>query len=402
LDACHPGAWKKVGGIPLVARFLFHLNTMGLKRLLLLWDSEHPPENLERWRGAIHVEPVQVRNGLSPVLSLASTLSDCFIYIDAGHLIDPRLLRTLMTTRAATLCHMDSESRERKIIRAGLLNKEDLSFWSQQGSTALIDRAAELFPGDVQTFRSEIRGPSIPYFLEVRSDSDAQRATRLLIRSQQKQVMDLPARYLHPPFENALTSLLLSTSISPNGVTLIVALLAFLVTWLFWHGYFVSGALLTFAVDVLDGVDGKLARTKLQFSWLGTQEHLIDYFYENSWYVALGVGLNAATGTSLPLFCAAAMVLSDTADNIFYTLAGRWHGKSIDLFSRFDRNFRLIAGRRNVYGCFFIVGFSMGYVLQTFVMATLWAMTTAAIHGIRLHRYRETHKKHHSEGREPS
>jgi phosphatidylglycerophosphate synthase len=214
--------------------------------------------------------------------------------------------------------------------------------------------------------------------------------------------MDLPARYIHPPFENALTSLLLKTPISPDGVTAIVALVAFLVTWLFWHAYFLSGAFLSLVVDILDGVDGKLARTKLQFSWLGKHEDIIDYFYENSWYVALGVGLNTLTGSNLPLLCAALLVISDTADNIFYTLAGKWYGRSIDLFSRFDGSFRLIAGRRNIYGSLFIIGFSLGYVFQTFVIVTLWALITATIHGFRLRRYGENLERPRGEGKEPS
>jgi 1L-myo-inositol 1-phosphate cytidylyltransferase / CDP-L-myo-inositol myo-inositolphosphotransferase len=387
LNACSPGAWKRVGGIPLVARSLFHLNSLGLKRLVLLWDSGHPPQGLEKWEGAIRVELKQVNDGLPAALLLTANLAEQFVYIDAGHLIDPRLLRALMLARGTTLCHMNAADKEKQVIRAGLLSKEDLLIWAHQGIPSLLPRAKPLLPADIDPLRPEIRGPATPYFLEVCTDGDAREATHLLIRNQQKQVMDLPAQYLHPPFENALTSLLLETPVSPDGVTIIVAFLGFLVAWLFWHGYFLSGAFLTFAVNILDGVDGKLARTKLQFSWLGKHEDILDYCYENSWYVALGVGLSSLTGGSLPLIFSAALVFADTADNVFYTLAGKWHGRSIDLFSRFDRNFRRIAGRRNIYGALFILGFSMGYPLPTFVIVTVWALITAAIHGVRLRRY---------------
>jgi 1L-myo-inositol 1-phosphate cytidylyltransferase / CDP-L-myo-inositol myo-inositolphosphotransferase len=400
LNACRSGAWKRVGGIPLIARSLFHLNALGLKELVLLWDSDHPPQDLEKWQGTIRIEPLQVMNGLPAALRSTANLAEQFVYIDTGHLIDPRLLRELMFAHGTTLCQMDAADKEKQIIRAGLLTKEDLLIWSHQGITSLVSRAAPLLVCDIELLRPELRGPATPYFLEVCSDGDAKMATHLLIRNQQKQVMDLPAEYIHPPFENAITSLLLKTPVSPDGVTLIVALVAFLVTWLFWHGYFVSGALLSFVVNILDGVDGKLARTKLQFSWFGKHEDILDYFYENSWYVALGVGLHSLTGGSLPLFCAAVLVLADTADNVFYTLAGKWHGRSIDLFSRFDRNFRRIAGRRNIYGGLFILGFSMGYMLQTFVTVTLWALITATIHGVRLSHYGQTSEKFSVEGKE--
>jgi 1L-myo-inositol 1-phosphate cytidylyltransferase / CDP-L-myo-inositol myo-inositolphosphotransferase len=387
LNACSQGAWKRVGGIPLIARSLFHLNALGLKRLILFWDPSHPPQDLKRWQGGIQLEYKRIDYDLPAALLSAADLAERFIYIDAGHLIDPRLLKALLFASGTTLCHMDAEDKEKPVIRAGLFNKEDLLIWSRQGTSSMIHCSRPLLPNDINPFCPEMRGPATPYFLEVRTDRDALEATRLLIRSQQKQVMDLPAQYLHPPFENTLTFHLLETFISPNGVTLIVATLGFLIAWLFWHGYFLSGALLTFVVDILDGVDGKLARTRLQFSWLGRHEDIIDYFYENSWYVALGVGLSSQIGGSVPMLFAAVLVLADTADNVLYTLAGKWHGTSIDLFSPFDRNFRRIAGRRSIYGTLFIIGFAMGYPYPTFIIATLWALVTAAIHGVRLRQY---------------
>lgn len=392
LNACNPGAWKTVGGIPLIARSLFNLDALGVKRAVLLWDAGHSPQRLEKWRGGIQMELRQVKNDLPELLVSTADLADRFIYLDVGHLIDPRLIAALLSAPPATVCFMNARDKGKSVVRAGLLSKEDLVIWSNQGIASLIRRAVPLLPGDIDLFCPEIRGEATPYFMEVDTDEDAVEATHLLIRNQQKQVMDLPSEYLHPPFENALTSLLLKTPVSPNEVTLMTAALGFLIAWLFWHGYFVPGALLTFVVDILDGVDGKLARTKLQFSRLGKHEDVIDYFYENSWYVALGVGLSALTGGCLPLVFAAVLVLADTADNVFYTLAGKWHGRSIDFFSRFDENFRRIAGRRCIYGTLFIIGFSLGYPFPTFVITTLWAVVTATIHGVRLHHYGQTVK----------
>lgn len=399
LNACTPGARKRVGGIPLIARTLFHLNKLGLKRVVLLWDADHPPQDLKRWQGEVQVETAQVEMGLPAALLSMVDLTEHFLYVDAGHLIDPRLLQALLSASGTTLCYIDATDREKQVIRAGLLSKEDLRLWSHQGDSFLVRRAAPLFPGDIDPFHPEIRGPLAPYCLEVRSEEDARKATDLLIRSQQKQVMDIPARFIHPPLENALTALLVETPITPNGVTIIVASLGFLISWLFWHGYFLTGAFLTVLVNILDGVDGKLARTKLQYSWLGKHEDIIDYFYENSRYIALGWGLSSLIGGNLPFLLAAGLVLADTADNVFYTLSGKWYGKNIDLFTPFDRNFRCIAGRRNIYGIMFIIGFSLGYPLQTFATAAIWALVTATIHGIRLRQHGQTRKKFSAEGK---
>ncbi len=62
------------------------------------------------------------------------------------------------------------------------------------------------------------------------------------------------------------------------------------------NGYFRLGSLLAYAVEVLDGVDGKLARTRLQFSRLGEMEHVFDFFMEQAWYLCITLSLYAGTG----------------------------------------------------------------------------------------------------------
>jgi phosphatidylglycerophosphate synthase len=243
-------------------------------------------------------------------------------------------------------------------------------------------------------FHPTIRGNLTPYFLEVRSKDTAREATRKLIKSQQKKVLDLPAEYIHPPIENALTLFLLNTPVTPNMVTLFSVVVGISVAYLFWHGYIIPGVVGAFIVGILDGVDGKLARTKLHFTRFGRHEALIDYFNENSWYIALAVGLGAtASVPHLPAFIAALLVVSDMTDNIFYTLAGKWFGKSIDLFSPFDAAFRRIAGRRNIYTLMFTIGFLLGFPLYTFAAVAVWAAVTAGIHGIRLIRFGRHFKK---------
>jgi phosphatidylglycerophosphate synthase len=199
--------------------------------------------------------------------------------------------------------------------------------------------------------------------------------------------MDLPAQFIDPPFENMLTRLLCNTPITPNVVTFLGVAAGVLVAWLFWHGHFLAGALTIFLVEILDGVDGKLARTKLHFTKLGRYEDLIDYFNETSWYVALGVGLRSIGLNPSAALLAGLLICSDTTDNIIYTLANKWYGKTVDFFSPFDRAFRRIAGRRNIYGFMFIIGFSFGYPFQTFAIVATWAALTASIHGLRLFQY---------------
>jgi phosphatidylglycerophosphate synthase len=387
LDARGPGSWERVGGIFLVARALFHLGKMGFRKTSLLYPPGRDPEMLVPWAKDLEVDNIEARpdfqwQQLGPALQ-----GDRILFLDAAHLFDPRILYALAEMPGTALAFIQPSDRDAGIIRAGILTDEDVRLWAEEGGSALALNATPLFSGDIELFCPRTRGPRFPYFMEVGSPSEARFATRLLIRNQQKQVMDLPAQYLDPPLENALTYLLCNTPVTPNMVTFCCLAVAVMVGWLFWHGHFVAGALGTLLVEILDGVDGKLAWTKLRFSRLGAYEDIFDYLYENFWYVALGVGLTASVGGPLPAFLAALLVLADTSDNVFYSLAGKWYGKSIDLFTPFDGAFRRIAGRRNIYGIIFIFGFSLGHPLPTFAVAAVWGAVTAGLHGWRLIQY---------------
>lgn len=387
INACHPGAWERVGGIPLVARSLFHLHDFGTRRVILLLGTDQIPADLKEWQRDLQVGVLRLREEIPQALLNIQDLEPTLIYIDAAHLIDHRLLRALTVASEPTMVYVDASDRERGAIRLGFLTRRDLEIWSREGKAALIRRCRILLPKDIDPFSPEVRGSLRPYFMAVSSREESWRATSLLIRSQQKQVMDFPARFIDPPFENMLTRLLCSTSATPNMVTFAGVAAGVGVIWLFWHGYFLAGAISMFVVEVLDGVDGKLARTKLHFTKLGFYEDLIDYFNETGWYIALGVGF-AHTGLNpSPGFLTGLLICSDTVDNVLYTLAGKWHGKSIDLFAPFDRTFRLIAGRRNIYGMMFIVGFALGYPSFTFTAVAVWAAVTACVHGLRLFQF---------------
>jgi hypothetical protein len=61
-----------------------------------------------------------------------------------------------------------------------------------------------------------------------------------------------------------------------------------------------------------------------------------------------------------------------------------YFGKQLDELGSFDRGFRLIAGRRNIYTWIWMFGFWAGLPAHVFVLAVAWAMVTVGVHGVRL------------------
>jgi hypothetical protein len=94
-------------------------------------------------------------------------------------------------------------------------------------------------------------------------------AERLLRDATQSGVLDFPA-LVHAPIEKWLVSHLCRTTITPNQITLGTGVLGFSVTVLYALGYLWAGALLALIIGVLDGLDGKLARLKVQMTKAGT------------------------------------------------------------------------------------------------------------------------------------
>jgi hypothetical protein len=102
----------------------------------------------------------------------------------------------------------------------------------------------------------------------------------------QKGSLDLPA-LVHAPIEKFLISYLCRTSITPHQLTIAWIVLACATTILFALGHLIWGIVLALVVGILDGLDGKQARIKVETSKSGTLEHRFDSLFEVAWPSAL-------------------------------------------------------------------------------------------------------------------
>jgi len=199
----------------------------------------------------------------------------------------------------------------------------------------------------------------------------------------EKGASDLLAYYVHRPLENMIVFRLMNTSITPNQITLMTNLLAYVVAALYFLGFLLPGSLLSFIVGLMDGIDGKLARAKNQTSKLGKMEHAFDLLFEFTWLASLALFLHRASEDSLPLILCIFSILFISFYRYCYDTFSRTMGTSLDIYGGFEKIFRRIAGRRNLYNIHILIGVLLGVPLYSLMSITAHSGLTAIIYAWR-------------------
>ncbi len=269
---------------------------------------------------------------------------------------------------------LSSERLSRKNRVAALI--EEISSDTTAGSMARVDAARQ--EAYVPGMRRSVR----PVFFPAPSLERRALAERLLRDATQKGALDFPA-LVHAPIEKWVVSHLCRTSITPNQITLGTAVLGLSVTLLYARGYLWAGALLALVIGVLDGIDGKLARLKLQMTKAGKREHDLDYIVETSWWLALAYHFHATGQIPNAYILFAAYFVFDRLERIAKKTVQRRIGRNLDDFTPFDRLVRMFAGRRNIYTWLFTFFLIVGASATGFIWLCFWGMASAAIHILR-------------------
>jgi len=199
----------------------------------------------------------------------------------------------------------------------------------------------------------------------------------------EKGASDLLAYYVHRPLENRIVLKLMNTRITPNQITIMTNLLAYVVAALYFFGFLLPGSILSFAVGLMDGLDGKLARAKNQTSKLGKMEHAFDLLFEFTWLISLALFLHKISGDSLPLILSMFSILFISFYRYCYDTFGRTMGTSLDIYGDFEKKFRRIAGRRNLYNIHILISILLGVPLYSLISITVHSGLTAIIYAWR-------------------
>lgn len=313
----------------------------------------------------------------------------------ANFYCDPRLLRALAHAPNDTaLADTDPpqtitllwQNAARPHVCAALVSNDWLSttdsaaelsaairFGLTSSQIAILDAAQQ--DGYVKDMRRTVR----PILFPAPSPELRPLAERVLLDATHKRVLDFPA-LVHAPVEEWLVSHLCRTAITPNQITLLTALLGLAVTFFYAHGYLWAGALLALAIGILDGLDGKLARLKVQTTKLGKAEHTVDLFIEMSWWGALAYRFHSTAQLPHAYAVLTGFYASYALARLARDLIQRRIGRSLDDFAPFDRLVRYVAGRRNIYTWLFTLSLLLGAPATGFVLLCSWGIISAAIH----------------------
>jgi phosphatidylglycerophosphate synthase len=364
---------RTIGGLTLLERILRQLSDLdAINSIVVLKPAavSLPPAS-GRVRKPLECYNVSSAKFWEILREARGKLAGDFIAVAADYLIDQRLFAWLaMQTEDVMLTSREGGSAK----PAARLTRKTLDAAAPQ--TADLKRVAVT---SLPSYWEAMHGDVPLHLYQVSDQARARAGWKILLDYVQKRTLELPAQYFDPIFENFLIRRLAGTSVTANQVTLMTGLLGFVVAALYYAGWLRVGVLVAIFVEVLDGVDGKLARITRTTSRAGEFEHVLDFFYENSWYLALG--LHLSHGSPHALKAALLMILFDLADNVAYSLMDVRLGLSLDNANPFLARFRLIAGRRNIYSWLFLVGFFLGFPNYAFFLAVVWAGITAAIHG---------------------
>jgi len=365
-------------------------------------------------------EEWQKGNGVS-VSKAKELFNENFILLMSDHIFDVRILKELINydTRSSVVLTVDRREhlpgdtkvleKEGRIVDIGknieesscidagifLCSPKIFSYIEdavKEGKTELAhgiakaaeSRDAEIFDiTQINTYIPSMRKEVKPFWIDIDTKEDLIKAKELLIENACKGRNDLLATYVNKPIENFIVSRLANTQITPNQVTILTNIVAYISTFLFLKGYLLFASILTFIVSFMDGVDGKLSRVKIATSNIGKMEHAFDYLFEHSWYIALAIYLSNTFGT-MPVLLSTFILLFDGFSNY----CGRAFGKVIKNrplqdYGRIERLFRKFDGRKNSYIIFILIGVLLNAPFWSLVAIFVWSLVSSIFYSSR-------------------
>ncbi|PYL10107.1 MAG: hypothetical protein DME33_02000 [Verrucomicrobia bacterium] len=398
LIADRPEALIELCGVNLLERLLRILQRLGFRRAIVFSSTpEIVGADLAKRSWAREGLSVQLVSGAMTPLTVQLLLEQTgerFLIVPANIYCDARLLAALCANNSsAALVDSNPPEFAQSLIRnpcgPALITRDFLFTLSptapflnelirkiDHGKINVVDAAKQ--DDYIVAMRRHVR----PLCFRVPLDQDCRLAERIILDSAQKGTLDLPA-YVHAPIETALISLLCKTPITPNQITIAGLIIGCSATVAFVTGRVGLGTLAALIFGIVDGLDGKQSRVKVETTERGKWEHHLDYLIENSWWAAIAFQLWRSGQFPNAFYFLALLIGSHLLDEFAKRRAKMVEGRLLDDVTQFDRAFRLIAARRNVYVWILACGFLLRAFPQSYALICGWAAFSAAVHLLR-------------------
>ena len=399
LIADAPEALIELCGVNLLERFLRILQRLGFRSAIVfsttpeIVEAELAKRSWAREQVIIDLVPCAI-GPLTAQLLLEQSPSERFLIVPANIYCDARLLAALCT-KDSSAALVDSSPPEfaRSLIRnpcgPAFVTRDFLSALSpvaiffeelknktDNRQIDIVDAAEE--DDYIVRMRRRVR----PLCFSAPPEQSRRVAERVILDSAQNGTLDLPA-YIHGPIETAIISLLCKTRITPNQITIGGFVIGCSATAAFVVGRVGLGILGALIFGIVDGLDGKQSRVKIETTERGKWEHHLDYLIENSWWVAIGFHLWRSGQFPNVFYFLALLIASHLLTEFAKRRVKIARGRLLDDVAPFDRAFRLIAARRNVYVWILACGFLLGAFPQSYAIICAWAAVSAAVHLMR-------------------
>jgi phosphatidylglycerophosphate synthase len=401
-----PAALIELCGISLLERLLRTLQRAGVRQAVLVSST---PEALEQELARPSPPRSEIaftfqRRNAGPVtieeICGAGSEDDTLLVLPGDAVWDDRLISLLITKKEPAvlvdsapppsvetfITQMPATTRGRlsgaAVLRRAWMSGESGPFYEilrrtlDERGLPLLDIAAQ--PSYSLAMRRKLR----PLWIPAPQPAQRKQAERLILDAAQKGSLDLPA-WVHGPIETFLVARLCKTPITPIQLTALCNVVAWMTVILFATGHLVWGTALALAVGVLDGLDGKQARVKVETSEGGKLEHWLDPLYELAWTFALAYHFHASGELPDAYKYLLLLLGSEGVDGLAKLSIIRRYGRLIDELSPLDRKIRFLGGRRNIYIWILAVGMLLGAPAKSFVVMAYWEAVTAAVHVVR-------------------
>jgi phosphatidylglycerophosphate synthase len=396
LIADAPEALTELCGVNLLERLLRILQRLGFRSAIVFSTTPEiiGAELAKRSWARDQIVARLVSSATGPVTAqvlLDQIPSERFLIVPANVYCDARLLAALCA-KDSSVALVDSNPPEfaRHLVRnpcgPAVITRDFLfalsptaPFFSEltrkidHGKTDTVDAAKQ--DDYIVSMRRHVR----PLSFRVPLEQDHRLAERIILDSAQNGTLDLPA-YIHAPIETAIISVVCKTRITPNQITIVGFIIGSSATAAFALGRIGLGILAALIFGIVDGLDGKQSRVKIETTELGKWEHHLDDLIEYSWWTAIAFQLWRSGLFPNVFYFFTLLIGSHLLDHFARRRTKMAKGRLLDDVAPFDRAFRLIAARRNVYVWILACGFLLHAFPQSYAVVCAWAAFSAAVH----------------------